>query len=286
MTIRVLRLIFFSLCFSFFSIGAHAADCASPITNTSTGAKSECTLNNDAIGVDLYGLWLCQQTPTYSTYQNVCEEVVYNINTPQEIRVTIGGETNITANGNLSLPLGTYTHAVLLVRNMLYSKGSVQFDSGRKGKTGSGVYCWTIDGSSFAETAINSLAVECGSSAGTAGFMKSEKQCWTGSCVFEKLNNDKTSSINDAYALSAPTVQSTSASDTAYLLGIAAFKDGYKPTITNTTKRVVMGFELTGNGKVRLRSSFDGANCHDSSSVFGCVTGIMQQGFEFIVEVE
>jgi hypothetical protein len=235
-------------------------------------------------------VWLCQQTPTVSNYQTVCEQLFYS-SVANQVRVELGGEAAVAPNVELSLALGTYTHSVLLVENKLYSKGVITFSTNRRGKSDTaGTTCWTLEGESFDEAnGFANLPIDCGLAANAnPGYMVAEKDRWNapsaGATNYERVADDKTFAVNNAYALSEETTQSTSDNDTRYLLGVSAFKTGYQPIISNTTSQIKMSFALTGNGKIRQKS-----NGHASCGVGGgdrCVTAIMQRGFEFLVEAE
>jgi len=268
---------------------AKSADCtvnSGVITDTS----GQCENDAQAMGLNLHGVWLCQQAPTVSNYQTVCEQLFYSA-VAQQVRVERGGEAGVAPNVELSLPLGTYTHSVLLVENKLYSKGVITFSANRRGKSDTpGTTCWTLEGEGFDEAnGFANLPIDCGLAANAnPGYMVAEKDSWTapsaGATNFERVADDKTYAVNYAYALSAETTQSTSDNDTRYLLGVSAYKAGYRPVISNTTSRIKMSFALTGNGKIRQKS-----NGHGSCNAGGgdsCVTAIMQRGFEFLVEAE
>lgn len=267
---------------------AKSADCTVS-SGVVTDTSNQCENDAQAMGLNLHGVWLCQQAPTVSNYQTVCEQLFYSA-VASQVRVELGGEAAVAPNVDLSLPLGTYTHSVLLVENKLYSKGVITFSTNRRGKSDTaGTTCWTLEGESFDEAnGFANLPIDCGLAANAnPGYMVSDKDRWTsnaGATNYERAADDKTFAVNYAYALSAETTQSTSDNDTLYLLGISAFKAGYQPVISNTTSRIKMSFALTGNGKIRQKS-----NGHASCGVGGgdrCVTGIMQRGFEFLVEAE
>jgi hypothetical protein len=255
-----------------------------------TDTSGQCENDAQAMGLNLYGVWLCQQTPTVSNYQTVCEQLFYS-SVAKQVRVELGGEAAVAPNVELSLALGTYTHSVLLVENKLYSKGVITFSANRRGKSDTaGTTCWTLEGENFDEAnGFANLSIDCGLAANAnPGYMTADKDRWNapsaGATNFERVADDKTFAVNNAYALSAETTQSTSDNDTRYLLGISAFKSGYQPIISNTTSRIKMSFALTGNGKIRQKN-----NGHASCGVGGgdrCVTAIMQRGFEFLVEAE
>jgi len=268
---------------------AKSADC-NVNSGVITDINGQCENDAQAMGLNLHGVWLCQQAPTVSNYQTVCEQLFYSA-VAQQVRVARGGEAGVAPNFELSLPLGTYTHSVLLVENKLYSKGVITFSANRRGKSDTpGTTCWTLEGEGFDEAnGFANLPIDCGLAANAnPGYMVAEKDSWTapsaGATNFERVADDKTYAVNYAYALSAETTQSTSDNDTRYLLGVSAYKAGYRPVISNTTSRIKMSFALTGNGKIRQKS-----NGHGSCNAGGgdrCVTAIMQRGFEFLVEAE
>ena len=268
---------------------AKSADCTVS-SGVVTDTSGQCENDAQAMGLNLHGVWLCQQTPTVSNYQTVCEQLFYS-SVASQVRVELGGEAAVAPNVELSLALGTYTHSVLLVENKLYSKGVITFSTNRCGKSDTaGTTCWTLEGESFDETnGFANLPIDCGLAANAnPGYMVAEKDRWNapsaGATNYERVADDKTFAVNNAYALSEETTQSTSDNDTRYLLGVSAFKTGYQPIISNTTSQIKMSFALTGNGKIRQKS-----NGHASCGVGGgdrCVTAIMQRGFEFLVEAE
>ena len=268
---------------------AKSADCTVS-SGVVTDTSGQCENDAQAMGLNLHGVWLCQQAPTVSNYQTVCEQLFYSA-VAKQVRVELGGEAAVAPNVELSLALGTYTHSVLLVENKLYSRGVLTFSANRRGKSDTaGTTCWTLEGESFDEAnGFANLPIDCGLAANAnPGYMVAEKDSWTapsaGATNYERVADDKTYAVNNAYALSEETTQSTSDNDTRYLLGISTFKAGYRPVISNTTSRIKMSFALTGNGKIRQRS-----NSHASCGAGGgdrCVTAIMQRGFEFLVEAE
>ena len=86
---------------------------------------------------------ICTSAPTEENYRSVCNAIFDNTS-GQDVEVTTN--SSLPLDDAISLTEGTYTHAWILVGNTVHYKASAEFTPDRIGKSGTGAYCWTLDG--------------------------------------------------------------------------------------------------------------------------------------------
>lgn len=156
------------------------------VTDTSNNDGNACKEIPDFYKVKFYRFGLCKSDPiTNGNSLNSCTLFVNSDVGIDHIIEGVGSSSALdvsTADPNI-LP-GTYSYLILLVSNELAIKHSEKFSSSITGKTGAGKNCWTIDSKTafggFRTSGMtipqpgagnrSSLAMDCGSTAGTAAF--------------------------------------------------------------------------------------------------------------------
>ena len=165
------------------------------------------------------------------------------------------------------------------------SKYNVSFPSGTTilGYTGSGNYCWTRTTTSYTKqpSARTDLSVECGSSAGTAGFATKAFEYWSGGA------NSKThSNGNKSYLMKSTTAQATYTNSSTYdtitnLYGVVTFSA--TKTLTANTSSIDLGFELTNLGRAEFWTKAT-ASCGTDDQP--CLNALRPYDFDFCVEFD
>jgi len=211
--------------------------------------------------------------------------MLYEDTTGQSVTVSKGGSSALTGIDLSGLTEGAYTHAVILIGDSVESKYNVSFPSGTTilGYTGSGNYCWTRTTTSYTKqpSARTDLSVECGSSAGTAGFATKAFEYWSGGA------NSKThSNGNKSYLMKSTTAQATYTNSSTYdtitnLYGVVTFSA--TKTLTANTSSIDLGFELTNLGRAEFWTKAT-ASCGTDDQP--CLNALRPYDFDFCVEFD
>jgi len=114
------------------------------ITNVDGGGSNDfCRLSATEFKINLKYAGICTSAPTEVNYRSVCNAIFDNTS-GQDVEVTTN--SSLPLDDAISLTEGTYTHAWILVGNTVHYKASAEFTPDRIGKSGTGAYCWTLDG--------------------------------------------------------------------------------------------------------------------------------------------
>ena len=250
--------------------------------------KYNCRINGQTRRLQLYKLGLCTSEPTPSDFSSGLGTkcvMLYEDTTGQSVTVSKGGSSALTGIDLSGLTEGAYTHAVILIGDSVESKYNVSFPSGTTilGYTGSGNYCWTRTTTSYTKqpSARTDLSVECGSSAGTAGFATKAFEYWSGGA------NSKThSNGNKSYLMKSTTAQATYTNSSTYdtitnLYGVVTFSA--TKTLTANTSSIDLGFELTNLGRAEFWTKTT-ASCGTDDQP--CLNALRPYDFDFCVEFD
>jgi len=250
--------------------------------------KYNCRINGQTRRLQLYKLGLCTSEPTPSDFSSGLGTkcvMLYEDTTGQSVTVSKGGSSALTGIDLSGLTEGAYTHAVILIGDSVESKYNVSFHSGTTilGYTGSGNYCWTRTTTSYTKqpSARTDLSVECGSSAGTAGFATKAFEYWSGGA------NSKThSNGNKSYLMKSTTAQATYTNSSTYdtitnLYGVVTFSA--TKTLTANTSSIDLGFELTNLGRAEFWTKAT-ASCGTDDQP--CLNALRPYDFDFCVEFD
>jgi hypothetical protein len=255
------------------------------ITDMADGHKYNCRIDGQTMRLQLYKLGICRSEPTASDFSSGLGAkcvMLYDDTTGQSLTVSKGGSSTLTGIDLSGLTEGDYTHAVILIGDSVESKYSVSFPSGYsiQGYSGEGNYCWTRTTSSYTKlpTAIGDLSVECGSSAGTAGFATKAFEYWSGSASSKTHSNG-----NKSYLMNSTTDQATSPDTITNLYGVVTFSA--TKTLTANTSSIDLGFELTNLGRAEFwTKSAAVTECATGSSA--CLNALRPYDFDFCVEFD
>ena len=137
-----------------------------------------CSTAPDAYAIDIFSVYLCTGTPVAPTLAtaadlSVCTAVLASASSQ---RVTVAAGVNTPLGGTFTRPpVGTYSHAAVLLDNTFRITNATRFDSvmTHAGSSTSGEWCWTTDGTidpagSFPEPARCGASEPDAASIGTA----------------------------------------------------------------------------------------------------------------------
>ena len=114
------------------------------VTNVDGGGSNDfCRLSATEFKINLKYAGLCTSAPTEVNYRSVCT-AIYDNTSGRDVEVTTS--SSLPLEDGISLTEGSYTHAWILVGNTVHYKASAEFTPDRIGKSGTGPYCWTLDG--------------------------------------------------------------------------------------------------------------------------------------------
>lgn len=266
---------------------ANAEDCSS-----STDAAVILSGNNwaqcekataDALQVEFYQLALCTSKPTFLD-DSACTFILNStIAVPVDIQV---GAVVPLISGDISIPEGTYTHAMLLIDTSLGLKSVFEFDTPQyDGQGNQGNLCWT-NGNPIAWGYSNPdyMVMTCGTTPAPEFSIEIFKAFGgdNGGVVSRSLNNDTPDTIYDVYLLRDRVTEAVVSQDiygypagnAEYIWGVQKFKS--PPTITANTSAIDMAFKLSEG----MGMGFNGYSCDASPA---CVEGINVNGFQFVV---
>ena len=114
------------------------------VTNVDGGNSNDfCRLSAESMKLNLKYAGLCQSAPNETNFRSVCTAVYDNAAGRD---VTITQDFSLPIEDNITLTEGLYSHAWIIVGNTVHYQASAEFDPPRIGKSGSGSYCWTLNG--------------------------------------------------------------------------------------------------------------------------------------------
>ena len=107
----------------------------------SNGADFNCKYTPSVMKGVLHKILLCKSIVDNTNYMDLCEPIFEN-SSGKDILIS-PNETGELTDGPISLPEGTYTHAVLLVENYFDSKFTETYSAPLHGDDGIGTTCWS-----------------------------------------------------------------------------------------------------------------------------------------------
>ena len=274
----------------FFS-AAVAQDCSAntdavTILNGNNWAQCE-NATADVLQVSFYKLALCTQKPTYQN-DTGC---VYLLDASSSVDVEIGvGVDNIPlVNGDVSIPEGTYSHAMLLIGTELGLKTTFEFATPQyDGEGNQGRFCWT-NGLPivWGYQDYQAMMMTCGDEPDPELSIENFKAFSddSGGVVAQSLNNTTPDTVYDVYLLDDEMELATVSTDNLgfptgnakYIWGVQKFNA--PPTITAASTNVDMAFKITDG----MGMGFNGYACDGSAA---CVEGVNVNGFQFVVDAD
>ena len=271
------------------------------VADGTRASRARCVTDLDQFKIDLYKIGICRSAPDTtnpaSDWSSKCAFIL-NRTTALETELTATTSVDIASYVDLSvLTEGTYTHAVLMIGNTMYSKMRKQFADTFMGRTSVGSYCYSIDGATWQgphPTRVQ-LATECVASEavmnsnGNHGYMAREQVNFNGSVSKTAGDGANVYLMADASTLAT---LSGSSSNATRLAGVIAFD--ISKVITANTTSVNLGFQLTGQGQVHFStSSSSSGECDatdrsaaDSTSTTACIKAMRNYGVGFRFTVQ
>ena len=263
--------------------------------------RARCVTNLDQLKIELYKIGICRSAPdTTNPASDWADKCVFILDRTSalETEITTTSSIDIASYVDLStLTEGTYTHAVLMIGNTMYSKMRKQFADTFMGRTSVGSYCYSIDGATWqgAHPTRAQLATECVASEavmnsnGNHGYMARTQVNFTGSTSKTAGDGANVYLMADASTLAT---LSGSSSNATRLAGVIAFDTS--KVITANTSSVNLGFQLTSQGQVQFStSSSSSGECDatdraaaDPTSTTACIKAMRNYGVGFRFTVQ
>jgi hypothetical protein len=259
-----------------------ASDAATEIAANGGGWGSCEGGTPDELEVSFYKLALCTSKPTL-TDDSSCTYIL-DTGTPITGQIAIGRKLPLL-NGEISIPEGTYTHALMVIDTTIGIKSIIEFASGNTQKDGlgnSGNLCWTNgEDIVWGYPNVNDMPITCGTTPSPEFSYETFKAfgCDAPCSVTNTILNESTTTTKyDVYLLSDLTTLATVGRDgNGYPIGNANYMWGVQsfntpPTISPTTRNIEMGFKLTEGMDI---------NFNDWSCGHACVEGVNLTSFQF-----
>ena len=237
------------------------ADGAITYTDNTSGVFSACLITPQSMTIDLHFIGLCKEQPTIANFRTVCSSLFTS--TTGETK-TISTTTSANLMNDVTLDEGTYTHAAILIKNALSYSAKIKFSPARTGKTGTGEWCWSLDGNTgTVNTAVGSQATwiaECGAAAPSSfGSNSSSPNAIFSVASGNRYDNFETGTTASTswtvYLLKADETLNTgtagnyaSFGTASYFLGIQQFNTAV--SITPRTSNLDVGFRLEDTFRV------------------------------------
>lgn len=302
----ILRLLFILFLFPIFGFStAHAAnngfcdDLNSDgiIEDDAVGGGYKCFVDMAGAKVHFYGIYICENAPTLSTYRDNCAEI-YSTEAGTEVEFAPNTETALPLNKTLSIAPGTYQHFVMRIGSKIQDKMSVQFSSAKRGGTGEGVYCWSTNSEYVKSNRfLTNSATECSNTPPSAAgwsFQNAAYRC---------NGNDLAVSSTSTHGATGKTQTNhvVDTSDTHYTYStalvngcprdVATWADfaprqiifqplGTAAVISPTTTSIEISMGIKGYGRVQMA---DGANSRCGGAGVDCVIALRSKAPDFIV---
>ena len=203
----------------------------------------------------LHFIGLCTSEPTIANFRTACSSL-FSSSTGESKKITTTSSANLM--NDVTITEGNYTHAAILIKNNIGFSVKKKFSPARSGKTGTGEWCWTLDGEtttvglSFAQR--STWIAECGADEPTTIGTHTANQ----NAVFSKASGNRfdnyetgttASTTWSVYLLKADETINTgtpgnygSFGTASYYLGIQKFNTAV--SITPKTSNLDVGFRL------------------------------------------
>jgi len=271
------------------------------VTDDTKADGLRCVTDLDQFKIDLYKIGICRSAPdTTNPASDWSDKCVFILDRTAaiETELTTSSSVDIASYVDLSvLTEGTYTHAVLMIGNTMYSKMRKQFSDTFMGRTSVGSYCYSIDGATWVgrNPRRAQLQAECVASEavmnsnGNHGYMARTQVNFNGSVSKTAGDGANVYLMADASTLAT---LSGSSSNATRLAGVIAFDTSN--VITANTTSVNLGFQLTNQGQVQFSTSSDSSrDCNntdrgtaDPTSTTACIAALRNYGVGFRFTVQ
>ena len=261
---------------------------------TTEANRAKCVTDLDQFKIDLYKIGICRSAPDTtnpaSDWSSKCAFIL-DRTTALETELTATTSVDIASYVDLSvLTEGTYTHAVLMIGNTMYSKMRKQFADTFIGRTSVGSYCYSIDGATWEgrNPSRDELQAECVASEavmnsnGNHGYMGRTQVNFNGSVSKTAGDGANVYLMADASTLAT---LSDSTSNATRLAGVIAF-DTSKVITANTTS-VNLGFQLTNQGQIHFTTNATSCARNDVEvGTIACIAALRNYGVGFRFTVQ
>ena len=264
--------------------------------STDSDDNYRCYVDMQGAKVTFYGLYLCAAEPTLETYRTACDPL-FESDTGQLVTFESGADVAMPTNGALSLSVGTYSYMAMRIGSEIYNKMAVQFSEDKRGKTGTGRWCYTLDNTEYVKSNrdVDFAAIECGSSpnAGWA-YEKGAYTCSGGVMLATKgWNTNSFGKSSASYKVTLEDNQhnfggASCPSDTSTAGTIAARNVSFQQlrtpaVISPSTSQIKFSMGFTGYGMIQQRRRNSGGRCNVAGN--DCVVTMRSKAPEFIVDV-
>jgi len=230
-------------------------DGAITYTDDSSGASTACNLTPDSMTINLHFIGLCTAEPTIANFRTACSSI-FTSSTGESKKITTTTSANLT--NDVTITEGNYSHAAILIKNNIGFSVKKKFSPARSGKTGTGEWCWTLDGetttvnTNFAQR--STWIAECGANEPTTiGTHTANQNAVFSSASGNRFDNYETGTTASTswtvYLLKADETINTgtpgnygSFGTASYFLGIQKFNTAV--SITPKTSNLDVGFRL------------------------------------------
>ena len=212
-----------------------------------------CLLTPDTYTNTFYFVGLCQTPPTVQNFRTVCSPL-FQSNEGKTIAIT--KDTQVDLIGEVSVKEGIYPYAAILMSKTQYFSISKKFSPARTGKTGTGEWCWTLEGNSvdpnFDSSDKNTWVADCGPTPPTTvgqSFYSpnafSPLGVWSPSFTSSTAETSYTAHIllSDETLTSGNSGNYFSFPEATYALGLQTFNTPV--TISPNTSNINVGFLMT-----------------------------------------
>ena len=231
------------------------ADGTITYTDDSSGASTACNLTPDSMTINLHFIGLCTSEPTIANFRTACSSI-FTSNTGEAKKITTTSSANLM--NDVTITEGNYSHAAILIKNNIGFSVKKKFSPARSGKTGTGEWCWTLDGetttvnTNFAQR--STWIAECGADEPTTigTHTANQNAVWSSASGnrFDNFETGTTASTTwTVYLLKADETINTgtpgnygSFGTASYYLGIQKFNTAV--SITPKTSNLDVGFRL------------------------------------------
>ena len=230
----------------------------------SSGVSTACNLTPESMTINLHFIGLCTAEPTIANFRTACSSI-FTSNTGESKTITTTTSSNLM--NDVTLTEGSYTHAAILIKNNIGYTVKKKFSPARSGKTGTGEWCWTLDGetttvnTNFAQR--STWIAECGAEApATLGTHTSNQNAIWSEASGNRFDNYETGTTASTswtvYLLKADETINTgtpgnygSFGTASYFLGIQRFNTAV--SITPKTSNLDVGFRLEDTFSVETK---------------------------------
>ena len=261
---------------------------------TTEANRAKCVTDLDQFKIDLYKIGICRSAPDTtnpaSDWSSKCAFIL-DRTTALETELTATTSVDIASYVDLSvLTEGTYTHAVLMIGNTMYSKMRKQFADTFIGRTSVGSYCYSIDGATWEgrNPSRDELQAECVASEavmnsnGNHGYMGRTQVNFNGSVSKTAGDGANVYLMADASTLAT---LSGSTSNATRLAGVIAFDTSQ--VITANTTSVNLGFQLTNQGQIHFTTNATSCARNDVEvGTIACIAALRNYGVGFRFTVQ